>query len=239
VTGIVGLDTATADTAVAAVAGGESVWEARVPPASASARPAHATTLLDLLERAAAELGGWQGVSRLAVGVGPGSFTGLRIGVATARGLAQALGLELAPVSSVDALAAGIGEHPAARGCPRLAVLDARRGEVFARLYDAGGTPEWELGLDSPDALGKRVSELASSPVAGGDGSLRFRRILEGSGATVLGDSEPENRVSARHVCELGAKARPIGVTELEPIYIRRPDAELWREQQRRRHDGA
>ncbi len=236
---VVGIDTATADTAVAATARGKVLWEAQVPPGTDGSRPLHATALLGLVERAAAEVGGWDRVSRLAVGVGPGSFTGLRIGVATARGIAQALELEIVPVSTVDALAAGIGEVPGAASRPRLAVLDARRGEVFSRLYGADGSPRWELALDTPEELGRRVSELAVPPVAGGDGSLRFRTILEGSGTTVLDDSEQANRVSARHICELGARAGPVALTELAPIYIRRPDAELWREQQRRQHDGA
>jgi tRNA threonylcarbamoyladenosine biosynthesis protein TsaB len=239
VTAIVGLDTATADTAVAALVEGELAWEAAVPPAMASSRPVHATALLGLLERAADAVGGWESVKRLAVGVGPGSFTGLRIGVATARGLAQALGIQVAPVGTVDALAAGLGAVPAVAGRDRLAVIDARRGEVFAGLYGPDGARRWELALATPEELGKRVSKLSSPPVAGGDGSLRFRSILEGSGAIVLDESEPAHRVSARYVCELGAHAGSVAVTELEPIYIRRPDAELWREQQRKRHDRA
>ncbi len=234
---VIGLDTATPDTAVAAANEGGLVWEAALPPADDSARPAHATALLGLLERAAGELGGWTNVERLAVGVGPGSFTGLRIGVATARGLAQALDVELAAVGTLDALAAGIGASEAARGRPRLAVLDARRGQVYAKLDDADGAAAWELALMTPEELGERVSGLGFSPVAGGDGSLRFRSILEGSGATVLDAADPAHRVSARHLCELGGAIAPVGVTDLQPIYIRRPDAELWREQQRRRHD--
>jgi tRNA threonylcarbamoyladenosine biosynthesis protein TsaB len=239
VTTIVGLDTATADTAVAALRNGELAWDAAVPPAAASTRPVHATALLGLLERAADAVGGWESVSRLAVGVGPGSFTGLRIGVATARGLAQALGLQVSPVRTVDALAAGIGAVPAAAGRDRLVVVDARRGEVFAGLYGPDGASRWDLVLATPDELGKRVSQLPSPPVAGGDGSLRFRSTLEGSGAIVLDESESAHRVSARYVCEIGARAGSVAVTELEPIYIRRPDAELWREQQRKRHDRA
>ena len=236
--GVIALDTATADTAVAAAdEDGAVVWEAAVPPADASARPVHATALPGLLERAADELGGWEAVERLAVGVGPGSFTGLRIGVATARGLAQALGLEVVAVSTLDALAAGIGGSGAAVERVRLAVLDARRGQVYARLYDEEGGPVWEPALLTPEALGSRISTLPVSPLAGGDGSLRFRSILEGSGATVLEAADPANRVAARHLCALGQAAAPVAVAELQPIYLRPPDAELWREQQRRRHD--
>lgn len=237
---VIGLDTATADTAVAAMAGGQVVWEATVPPASGTSRPAHATALLGQLERAAAELGGWGEVERLAVGVGPGSFTGLRIGVAAARGLAQALGLEVVPVRTVDALAAGIAATTEGQGRRCLAVLDARRGEIYAGLFDAQGAVEWELFPVSPEALSDRVAALDPAPLAGGDGSIRFRAILKGSGATMLDADDPANRVSARQVCRLGMAADPVPATDLEPIYIRRPDAELWREQQqRRRHEGA
>jgi tRNA threonylcarbamoyladenosine biosynthesis protein TsaB len=233
------LDTATADTAVAAVDGRGVVWEATLPPREGSERPVHATALPELLERAAGELGGWANVARLAVGVGPGSFTGLRIGIAAARGLAQALGLEVVAAGSVDALAAGIGEAAGGRGRLRLAVIDARRGEVYAGLYDPSGAAVWDVALWAPEALAERVAALSDPPLAGGDGSLRFRTILEGTGATVLDAADPANRIAARHICALGMEADPVAVTDLEPIYIRPPDAEVWREQQRRRHDRA
>ena len=96
----------------------------------------HAARLLVLVEQALAR--GRRGLGRrstgIAVGVGPGGFTGLRIGIATARALAQARGLPLVPVSSLAALAAGAGDPEGAVA----AVLDARRGEVFAGVY-AGG----------------------------------------------------------------------------------------------------
>ena len=109
-----------------------TVVEARDEPEEGS-RGAHASRLLVLLEQALADGGvGWDAVDRIAIGVGPGGFTGLRIGIATARALAQARGLPLVPVSSLAALAA---RRRRRRGAVA-AVIDARRGEVFAAAWD-------------------------------------------------------------------------------------------------------
>ena len=90
---VIGFDTATDETAVAAVRDGELLFAGSVGPGD-DGRPAHATRLLAEVEEAADAAGGWDSVGRIAVGVGPGSFTGLRIGVATAKALAQSLGID-------------------------------------------------------------------------------------------------------------------------------------------------
>jgi tRNA threonylcarbamoyladenosine biosynthesis protein TsaB len=156
---VVGLDTSTAATAVALrLADGLTSVARDDPPARA--RPGHATRLLDMLHDLLVRAGvAWSEIDRIAVGVGPGTFTGLRVGVATARGLSQSLGAELVGVSSLRALAAaalagesidaGFGEpidtgagEPADAGPGEpvgvLAVIDARRGEAFAAAYEAG-----------------------------------------------------------------------------------------------------
>jgi tRNA threonylcarbamoyladenosine biosynthesis protein TsaB len=191
------------------------------------------------LESAAAACGGWAHVGLIAVGVGPGSFTGLRVGIAAARALAQATGCALVPVGTLAALAAGIARTPEGDGRDLLAVLDARRQEVFAALYDQRGQEIWEPFVTTPEALAGRLEDLASPPLAAGDGSIRFRETLEAVGVTPLADEHPAHRVSALHVCRLGIETPQVAVERLEPIYLRRPDAELWREQQRRRSDGA
>jgi tRNA threonylcarbamoyladenosine biosynthesis protein TsaB len=137
-----GFDTATRSTAVALRLGEGRTSQARDDPGP-RAHPGHATRLLGMADDLLKEAGiGWSSIQRIAVGVGPGSFTGLRVGVATARGLAQSLGVELVGVSSLRALAEGAGlgaddqSDLAGRGARGvLAVLDARRGEAFAAAY--------------------------------------------------------------------------------------------------------
>lgn len=229
---IVGFDTSTPILAVAAARGEQFLFESEARPAP-GARPAHARELLATIEEAAASAGGWQAVERLAVGIGPGSYTGLRIGIATARGLGQALGKPLVPVVSLAALARGITSS--GRGdSPRLAVLDARRGQVFAALYEPSGEIAWEPFVATPEQLVERVRTLAEAPLTAGDGSVRFRQVLEAAGAEVLADGDGAHHLSARDVCALGVEGPASKPADIEPIYLRPPDAELWREQQRR-----
>jgi tRNA threonylcarbamoyladenosine biosynthesis protein TsaB len=196
-------------------------------------RPLHAQALLPALERAADAAGGWAEVELLAAGTGPGSFTGLRIGLATARALAGAAGIGSAGVGTLDALAAGIPEGTGEDG--RLAVIDARRGEVFAALYDGGGGRIWGPAVLSPGQLAERVRDEDRSPLGAGSGALRFRQELAESGVRIPPDSDPVHRVAARHICALGAGAEVHA--GLEPIYLRPPDAERWRDRDRIRPD--
>jgi tRNA threonylcarbamoyladenosine biosynthesis protein TsaB len=222
-----GIDTATADVAVAVCSGAEPLSQRRASPPE-SGRPRHSQALLAEIEAAVAAAGGWERVGLVAVGVGPGTFTGLRVGVATARALVQARRLEAASVGSLAALARGIDAPP---GTPRLALIDARRGEVFAGLYDRRCRPVWEPFVAPPDRIGERVETLSVAPLAAGDGSLRFRQQLEAAGVEVLPDADPAHRMAARHVCALAERAPRVRPEQLTPIYLRRPDAEVWRQQ--------
>jgi tRNA threonylcarbamoyladenosine biosynthesis protein TsaB len=137
----------------------------------------------------------------IVVGIGPGSFTGLRMGLAAARGLAFALEVPVAGVSTLEALAAGA---PGA-----LPVVDAGRREVFT-LVD--GSPV----VCAPQEV---VTELCV-----GDGALRYRKVLEERGARVPPDDDERHLPRARFHAEL---AREFGPAEaVEPLYLRLPDAE-------------
>jgi tRNA threonylcarbamoyladenosine biosynthesis protein TsaB len=163
------------------------------------------------------------------VGLGPGTFTGLRVGIATARGLSVSLGLPVRGVCTLDALARGIQEE-AGEGLA-LAVLDGWRGEVFAALYGRDGERRWEPAVYRPEELVDRIAQLSEIPLVAGSGAVRFRQELVDSGVRIADDSDPVHRVAARHVCALAAATADEEDRDgLAPIYLRPPDAERWRE---------
>lgn len=246
---VLGLDTATAATAVAVRADGTVLGERRDDPGPHE-HPGHATRLLAMAEELLqASALAWSSLDRIAVGVGPGGFTGLRVGVATARGIAHALSLELVGVSSLAALALAALSGTEEQSQPRpghdavLAVIDARRGEVFASTYARGtdtadGTGVAELA--PPRALApERLCELTAEAeredgggqlrwLAVGDGALRYSEALERLGIATAAAQSPLHSVRARWICELGAQAQPAsGYRSVLPDYLRRPDAEL------------
>jgi tRNA threonylcarbamoyladenosine biosynthesis protein TsaB len=227
---ILGFDSATAEVAVAATRGDVVLREHSVPPGPGG-RPRHARELLPRLADAAEAAGGWERIDLIGVGVGPGSFTGLRIGVATARALGQGLDKQLAPVVSLRALARGAADFDSEQ--PRLALIDARRGQVFGGLYAASGEELWEPFVAAPEDAARRLANLTAAPLAHGDGSIRFRRVFEAAGAEVPDDEDEAHRLRARWICALAGRASPLRPEAIEPIYLRPPDADLWREQQR------
>ena len=230
---VLGIDTATDHAVVGATRGGEVVHQTTVPP-GAEGRPRHSSELLIEIENAAGAAGGWGEVGLLAVGIGPGTFTGLRVGIATVRAIAQARGLSVAPVGTLAALARGIAASDAAAGQLLLPLIDGKRGELFAALEDPNGEPVWEPLVIAPEELGERLRAAGVSPLAAGDGSLRFRDQLEAAGVDVLAEADPAHRLAARHVCALGSRVRPVPPEGVTPTYLRRPDAEVWRERRHR-----
>lgn len=217
---IVGFDTSTAATSACVLRADGEQFEHVPAPARLRGPPGHSRELLpaveDLMGRAVI---GWGDVDAVAVGVGPGGFTGLRIGVATARALATAAHLPVHPVSSLAALAAGIDEPLA------LPLIDARRGELFAALFEHGEQVV-EPFAARPEALLDRVGRELAGAVAAGDGSLKFREILEAAGVRVPPDGSGLHVVRALHVCRLAARVPAERPEAVLPTYIRDPDAE-------------
>jgi tRNA threonylcarbamoyladenosine biosynthesis protein TsaB len=158
--------------------------------------------------------------------VGPGTFTGVRIGVATARALAQSTGAELVGVSTLRALACE-AEPGAPAGCGVLAVIDARRGEAFAAGWRGGDLVLGQAAL-APARLAQLVADEGGPWLAVGDGALRFREDLEGAGCSVPPDGSAQHGVSARAICRLARQA-PEGTARdlVIPDYLRPPDAVL------------
>jgi tRNA threonylcarbamoyladenosine biosynthesis protein TsaB len=169
----------------------------------------------------------------VAVDLGPGLFTGLRVGVSTAKGLAQALGIGIIGLSSLDVLigaAAGLGH----RGLV-LSVVDARRGEVFAALGDVSTAdgPAVEIlppGLFAPDALAGALAELGGRPVvAVGDGAQRYADVLGAvAGVTCVTGALGAPPASTLLELALGLIERgatPMPPQEVVPLYMREADA--------------
>jgi tRNA threonylcarbamoyladenosine biosynthesis protein TsaB len=222
---ILGIDTATPSTAAAVWAPDGRACERRDDP-SAGQRPQHASQLLALVEAALDGAGTrWDEIERIAVGVGPGGFTGLRHGIATARALAQGRGLPLAGVSSLEALARGAEAEAEAGDRPVLAVIDARRGEVFAAAWQGAERLLEPVAIDPAELAARLGAGRLAGPLAAGDGAVRFREQLERAGAAVPDDRSPAHRVSAIEICRLGAAGDVTDRDRLVPDYRREPDA--------------
>lgn len=224
---VLGFDTSTSRLTVAVLGDDGERFDADAA-ADDAGRPRHARELMRAIERAVAAAGGWPAIDLIAAGVGPGTFTGLRIGVATANALGAAQELPLAGVSSLAALARGAEprEHV-------LAIADAKRREVFAARFGPDGEPEWGPWVGAPAELGEQLAGEARSTPAVGEGAVRFRHELEALGAVVPGDADPAHALRGASVCELGRDMGGSG-EPLQPVYLRRPDAELWRERDRK-----
>jgi tRNA threonylcarbamoyladenosine biosynthesis protein TsaB len=215
---ILGFDTSTAACTAALLLPDGRAVEHPVSPERLEKRPAHAAELLpavrDVMERAGVS---FADLDAIAVGRGPGTFTGLRIGIATARALAKANELPVRGVSSLAALAAGMPDGP------RLPLIDAKRGEVYGALFD-GSTCRWPPFALTVDAL---VERLAGSPpvLAAGDGSLRFLEQLEAAGVSVAPRGSPLHVVSAAHLCRVALDVPDAPPEQVLPDYVREPDA--------------
>jgi tRNA threonylcarbamoyladenosine biosynthesis protein TsaB len=223
VSAVLGFDTSTNATSVCVLRHDGDAFEHVPEPARLFDRPGHSAELMPAVARAMDDAGvDWDDVDAVAVGVGPGTFTGLRIGIATARALAHAREIPLEPVSSLAALAL-----PLDGGRPRLPLIDARRGELFAALHDDDGE-RWPPFVATPEQLAERIAKAfpgADRPLAAGDGSIKFRSVLEAAGVEVPPDDSQLHVVRALSVCRLAGEAPATPPEAVLPVYLREPDA--------------
>jgi tRNA threonylcarbamoyladenosine biosynthesis protein TsaB len=229
---LIGFDTSLATTSVCVLRDDGAAFFTPPPGPERLLGPArHSDELLPELERRLRESGtSWDEVASIAIGIGPGTFTGLRIGVSTARALGQALEIPLRPVSSLEVLAAGCIEEPLARERPVLSLIDARRGQVFVALYETGTSnleTLWEPSVVDPEALLERVRALDPAPVCVGDWAIKSRAELEAVGGYVPPSDTGPHAVSALHLCRLAMSTEAVPPAEVYPVYLRLPDAEV------------
>jgi tRNA threonylcarbamoyladenosine biosynthesis protein TsaB len=225
------VDTSTDVASVAVVDGGDLRAEL-----SLGGRARHGEALLDwirlALDTAELELGD---LDLLAVGLGPGSFTGLRVGLGTIKGLALARALPVVGVGSLRVLARGLGVGGDAVAAP---LVDAQRGEVFTAAYalpEAGAVSEVLAPLHAePAEAARRLREAVPGATLAlcGTGVRRYRDVLEqelGAGTVI---AAPVWDVPRAAILALEAEARlaskgPSNLAMLEPMYLRPSDAQL------------
>jgi tRNA threonylcarbamoyladenosine biosynthesis protein TsaB len=198
----------------------------------------HGERLPEDIMRALDEAGiGVDALTRLAVAAGPGSFTGLRVGIAAIQGLAVARQLPVVPVPTLEAIARAVAS--AGRQSLVAAWMDGQRGEVFAALYESGGVREVHPAMAAkPEKVLDAWRLPAHSPILfAGDGAIRYRAIVEArlrSDATIV-EPPPLAPTIAQIACAEPDRAVP--PHEIVPVYVRRPDAELARAQRQREVD--
>lgn len=173
----------------------------------------HSERIAGFARDAAAEAGvGFADLDRIGVTVGPGSFTGLRVGLAFAQGLGAALDRPVVGVSALDALAASVGDVAAVA-----ALIDARRGQVYARFW-RGGAAEGAAEALMLDAAAARIAVLGPDAVLVGSGAALFAEAAGGPSLKVLEGPAPEA------LARLAAAADP-ALAPARPLYLRAPDA--------------
>jgi tRNA threonylcarbamoyladenosine biosynthesis protein TsaB len=204
---VLGFDTSTAATAICLLRADGEAFEIEPAVERLFEPPGHARELMPGVDRVLRDAGvGFRDLDAIAVGIGPGGFTGLRIGIATAHGIAQSARVPLHPVLSLDALAAGIESEA------QFPLIDAKRSEVYGPGPFVG----------SIDAAIERAPEGA---LAAGDGSIRFREALESAGIRVAPGDSRMHVVRGLYICRLAATVQPAPPESVVPCYLRAPDA--------------
>lgn len=186
----------------------------------------HAEALMPMVRSVIDDAGiAYDDLDAIAVTIGPGAFTGLRIGLAAARGMALAARLPVVGVTTLEALAHATGPDERV-GRQVLAVIDSRRAGVYAQLFSHDLEPQGEPEICAPDALAARFAGAAL--VLCGDGAALLRDPLRELGAqTILPDASPWP--DAAIVAAIAAGRLPVeaGAPPPSPLYLRPPEAKL------------
>ncbi len=186
----------------------------------------HAETLAPAIDHVLAQAGvPLAAVEAIAVDVGPGLFTGLRVGVATAQGLAEGLGVGVVEVTSLEVLAREA--YDSGWQGPVAAVVDARRGEVFAARYGGPRTPAGPPSRHGPAELAEKLAGTPGTLLVG-TGAHRYAELFAGAGLRVGAVREPSPRalvsIAARR---LAAGEAPVPPAAVRPVYLREADARI------------
>lgn len=239
---ILALDTTTPAGSLAVVRDGEVVHETTGDPAVSHGQRLPLAIVVACASAGVALLD----IDLFAVAAGPGSFTGLRVGIAAVQGLAFATGHSVVPVPTLEAIAVAAGS----RNCSIAAWMDAQRTQVYAQTFDvrdpAGGAVGWQpLGVGTTRALSASPEEVLAAWGADGvvrntqfhgDGAVRYAeriRAILGPDTVVATEVLPlAGAIGRIAAAEPGRAVVPHAIV---PIYVRRPDAELARE----RREGA
>ncbi|HXW84287.1 MAG TPA: tRNA (adenosine(37)-N6)-threonylcarbamoyltransferase complex dimerization subunit type 1 TsaB [Candidatus Binataceae bacterium] len=225
---VLALDTGTPVASLALFAGGRIVAHRTRPTTSRGA--ALPNTVAELLREAHL---GLRDLGAVAVGIGPGSFTGLRVGLSYAKGVALATGCALAGIPSLDATALETLEthvNQAPIGAEICAIIDARKGEVYRALYRVVSNGLEKRLADAVIPVGRLGSELGESPILVGDATANdAATVMANRGQRVVVVDRQALDRRARTGALLGAARLALGDTDrihsLEPLYVRPPDA--------------
>lgn len=222
---ILGIDTATRTAAIGISGAGRVQLDAHIEGSSLRTR-ALLRGIDDLLGRAGASASALAGV---AVGVGPGSFTGLRVGIAAAQGIALGLRVPVVGVGTLECVARNAPPDESSV----CVVVDAGRGEVFLGQFERHGSDLCAVGAARVLSPGQAAEAIPPGSIVLGDGWLRYRGAFERLlGDTIRTVDEELSRPSGSVIASLGAHAlasAPAGRPSMvEPIYVRAPDAKLF-----------
>lgn len=221
---ILGIETATASTGCA-VGDGDGVRAA----VRAVRDRRHAEMLAPQISAVCEQAGvSLRDVAAVAVDVGPGLYTGLRVGVTTAMTIASALRVNMVGVTSLDLVAFPV-RHTSRR---ITAVIDARRGEVFCARYRPvpGGVQRVsELSVSSPEAVAAEIMADGGETLVVGDGAVRYRSVfapVRGAEIADRGFACPSAESLVQLACARAQREEHVPPEEIRPLYLRRPDAE-------------